>query len=63
MARQTRRLEAHGEEYKLPQLSKISALNMFITGEAKEYFDIWEADRDATDPATSYEELLSNIED
>ena len=44
-----RRLEAHGDEYKLAPVFKINALRMLMTGKAKEYFDIWEADRDPTD--------------
>ena len=35
-----RRLEAHGEEFKLAPLFKISALRMLMTGKAKEYFDL-----------------------
>ena len=34
-----------------------------MTGKAKEYFDLREADRDNTDPAKSYEELLTNVKD
>ena len=52
-----RRLEAHGEEFKMPPVFKVNALRMLMTGKAKEYFDLWEADRDNTDPAKSYEEL------
>ncbi len=29
----------------------------------KEYFDIWGADRDTTDVAKSYKELLSKVKD
>ncbi len=43
-----RRLEAHGEEFKLAPLYKINALRMLTTGKAKEYFDFWGADRDPT---------------
>ncbi len=36
-----------------------------MTGKAKEYFDLWEADRDttATDAAKSYEEFLAKVKD
>ena len=54
-----RRLEAHGDEFKMPPVYKVNALRTLITGKAKEYFDLWEADRDNTDPAKSYEELLA----
>ena len=30
-----------------------------MTGKAKEYFDLWEADRGNMDQAKSYEELLT----
>ncbi len=33
------RLAAHGEEYKLAPVFKISALRMLMTGKAKEHFD------------------------
>ncbi len=36
---------------------------MIMAGKAKEHFDIWEADRDTTDVAKSYEELLSKVEE
>ncbi len=32
-------------------------------GKAKEYFDFWEADRDPTDAAKTYKELLSKVRD
>ena len=32
-----RRLEAHGEEFKLAPVFKISALRLLMTGKAKEY--------------------------
>ncbi len=41
-----RRLEAHGDEFKLPPAFKINALRMPMAGEAKQYFELWEADRD-----------------
>ena len=44
-----RRLEAHGDEYKLPAMYKINALRMLMIGKSKEYFDLWKADRDQTD--------------
>ncbi len=34
-----------------------------MTGKAKEYFDLREADRDTTDAAKSYDELLVKLED
>ncbi len=36
-----RRLEAHGEEFELAPLFKISASRMLMTGKAKKYFDLW----------------------
>ncbi len=56
-----RRLQAHGKEYKLVPVFKINALRIMTTGKAKEYFDLWEADRDTTDVAKSYEELLARV--
>ena len=58
-----RRLEAHGDEFKLAPVFKINALRMLMAGKAKEYFDLWEADRDTTDLAKSYEELLTKVKD
>ncbi len=58
-----RRLEAHGEEFKLAPLYKINALRMLITGRAQEYFDFWEADHDPTNAAKTYEELLNKGKD
>ena len=58
-----RRLEAHGDEYKLPPMYKINALRMLMIGKSKEYFDLWEADRDPSDVTKSYEELLNKIKD
>ncbi len=58
-----RRREAHGEEYKLTPLFKINAWRMLMTGKAKEYFGLWEADRDTTDAAKSYEELFTKVKD
>ncbi len=40
---------------------KINALRMLVMNKAEEYFDLWEADRDTTDAAKSYEELLSKV--
>ncbi len=34
-----------------------------MTGKAKELFDLWEADRDHTDLAKSYEELSNKVKD
>ncbi len=42
---------------------KINALRMLMTGKAKEYFDLWEGDRDTTDASKSYEELLNKVKD
>ncbi len=52
-----RRLDAHGEEFKLPPLYKFNALKMLMTGKAKESFDLWEADHDPTNAAKTYAEL------
>ncbi len=43
-----RRLEAHGEDFKLGPLCQMNALMMLMTGKAKEYFGFWETDRDPT---------------
>ncbi len=40
---------------------KINALRVLMTGKAKEYFDPWGGDRDNTDAAKSYEELLNKV--
>ncbi len=45
--------QAHEEECKLAPLFKINALRMLMTGKAKEYSVLWEADRDTTDAAQS----------
>ncbi len=58
-----RRPEAHGDEFKMPPVYKVNAVRVLMTGKAKEYFDFWEADRDNTDPAKSYEELLTKAKD
>ncbi len=58
-----RRLEAHGEESKLVPLFKVNALRMLMTGNAKEYFDLWEADHDPTDAKKTYEKLLNKVRD
>ena len=50
-------------EYELVPVFKINALRMLMTGKAKEYFDLWEADRDFTEAAKSYEELLNKAKD
>ncbi len=42
---------------------KINAMRMLMTGKAKQYFDLWEGDRDTTDAAKSYVELLSKVKD
>ena len=56
-----RRLEAHGEELKLAPFFNINALSIVMAGNAKEYFDLWEGDRDTMEVAKSYEELLSKV--
>ncbi len=56
-----RRLEAHGDEYKLVPVFKINSLRMLMTGKAREYIDLWDGDRDNTDAAKSYEEVLSRV--
>ncbi len=58
-----RRLEAHGEEFKLAPLFKINALRMLMTAKAKEYFDLWEADHGPTYAKKTYEELLNKVKD
>ncbi len=58
-----RRLEAHGDEYKLEPVFKINTLKMLMTSKAKEYFDLGEGYRDTTDAAKSYEELLNMDKD
>ena len=58
-----RRLEAHGDEFKLAPVFKINALRTLMIGKSKEYFDLWEADKDHTDPSKSYEELLTKVKD
>ncbi len=34
-----------------------------MTGETKEYFDLWEADRDPTNAKKTYGELLNKVKD
>ncbi len=41
-----KRLETHGERFKLAPLFKISALRMLMVGKAKEYLDLWDTDHD-----------------
>ncbi len=36
-----RRLEAHGDKFKLSPVVKINVLRMLTAGKAKEYFDLW----------------------
>ena len=40
-----RRLEVHGDEYKLAAVYKINALKMLLVSKSKEYFEMWEAGR------------------
>ncbi len=56
-----RRSEANGDENKFAAVYKINALRMLMTRKAKEYLEIWEADRDTTDVAKSYEELVNMV--
>jgi hypothetical protein len=58
-----RSLGAHGDEFTLAPVCKFDALRMLMVGKAKEYFDLWEAHRDNTDQAKSYEELLAKVQD
>ncbi len=58
-----RRPDAQGDEFKLMPVFKINALRMLMAGRAKKYFDLWETNRDTTDPAKSYEELLTKSKD
>ncbi len=54
-----KRLEAHGEEFKLALVFKINVPRMLMTGKVKEHFDLWEADHDSTNAKKTYEELLN----
>ncbi len=36
---------------------------MLMAGKAEKYSDLWEADRDHTDAARSYDELLNQVND
>ncbi len=58
-----RRLEAHGEVFKLAPVFKINALRSLMIGKSKEYFALWEADKDHSDPSKSYEELSAKLKD
>jgi hypothetical protein len=58
-----RRLEVHGEAFKLAPLFRIKSLRLLMTGKAKEYFDFWEADHDPTNAKKTYEELLTKVKD
>ncbi len=44
-------------------LCKISALRMLMTGKAKKYVDLWEADHDLTIAKKTYEELMNKATD
>ncbi len=59
----TRRLEAHGDEFKLAPVFNINVLSMLMAGKDKEYLFSWEAHRDTTDLAKLYEELLTKAKD
>ncbi len=52
------RSEAHGAEFKVA-----SVYNMMMTGTAKQYFDIWEAERDVTNAGKSHEKWLTKLKD
>jgi hypothetical protein len=58
-----RRLEAHGDEYKLAAVFEINALRTVTTVKAREYFDLWEGDCDKVDAAKSFTELLNKLKD
>ncbi len=58
-----RRLKVHGEEFKLAPLFKINALRMLMTGQAKEYFELWEADHDPTNTKKTDEDLVNKVTD
>ncbi len=58
-----RKLEAHGDEFKLAPVFKINVSRMLMSSKAKEYFGIREAGRDAIQAAKSYKELLSKVKD
>ena len=60
---QLRRLEAHGDEYKLPPVHEINALKILLTGRSREYFDMWEADGDPLDSTKKYDGLLNRVKD
>ena len=53
----------YGEEFKLAPLYKINAPRMIMSGQAKEYFDLWEADHYPANAAKTYEELLNKVKD
>ncbi len=57
------RLKAHGDEHKLTPVFKINGLRMLMTGKAKEYFVLWEGDRDTTTAAKSDGDLLNKVTD
>ena len=56
-----RRLEAHGDKYKLPAVYKLTALKAMLTGKALEYAELWEADLDKVDEEKAYDELLNKV--
>ena len=58
-----RRQEAHGDAYKLAAVFKLDALRTLTAGKAREYFDLWEDDRDNVDAAKSFMELLNKLKD
>ncbi len=51
------------KKLKLAPVLKINAVRILMTGNIKPYFDLWVADRDTTDAAKSYEELLGEVKD
>ncbi len=52
-----------GDEFKLALVFKINALRTLMIGKSKEYLDLWEAEKDHTEPSKSYEELLTKVKD
>ncbi len=57
------RLETHGDVFKLAPVFKMNAFRSLMIWKSKKYFDLWEADKDHTDPSKSYEELLTKVQD
>ncbi len=47
----------------MPPVCEVNAPRMLMTGQAKVYFDLREADHDNTDPAKPCDELLTKVKD